>query len=93
MPTSTSGPPEQATTKLTGVGVGRGSAVGKVVKLAPPVRPPAQEAAATNLDQAKDLVQHSFDFVATNLRVRAAQADATVKAVLEATSLMAQDPA
>jgi phosphotransferase system enzyme I (PtsI) len=96
MPTSIPGTSEQATarfiTKLTGVGVGRGSAVGTVVKLAPPVRPPAQEAAAANLEQAKVMVQHSFDVVATDLRVRAAQADATVAAVLEATSLMAQDP-
>jgi phosphotransferase system enzyme I (PtsI) len=79
-------------TQLTGIGVGRGSAVGRVVKLAPPVRPPVQEAAAANLDQATDLVKQSFDFVAGNLRSRAAQADATVRAVLEATSLMAQDP-
>lgn len=92
MTTTTSTPTSQAGKQLTGIGVGRGSAVGKVVKLAPPVRPPAQEAAAANLDQAKDLVQQSFDFVANNLRARAAQAEATVAAVLEATSLMAQDP-
>ncbi len=77
---------------LTGVGVGRGAAVGSVVKLAAPVRAPATEAAASNLDQAQDLVRKSFDFVATNLRVRAAAAESTVAAVLEATSLMAQDP-
>jgi phosphotransferase system enzyme I (PtsI) len=92
MTTTTSTPTSQAGKKLTGIGVGRGSAVGKVVKLAPPVRPPAQEAAAANLDQATDLVKQSFDFVATNLRVRAAQAESTVASVLEATSLMAQDP-
>ncbi len=90
MATSTPASADQTTT-LTGVGVGRGSAVGRVVKLAPPVRPPVGEVAAANLDQATDLVKQSFDFVATNLRVRAAQADATVRAVLEATSLMAQD--
>ncbi len=89
---TTSTTTSDAGTTLTGVGVGRGSAVGRVVKLAPPVRPPAGEVAAANLDQATDLVKQSFDFVATNLRVRAAQADATVRAVLEATSLMAQDP-
>jgi len=88
--TTTSAAADQTT--LTGIGVGRGSAVGRVVKLAPPVRPPVQEAAAANMDQATDLVKQSFDFVATNLRVRAAQAEATVAAVLEATSLMAQDP-
>src|SRR6478752_4290889 len=92
MTTTTSTSTSQAGKQLTGIGVGRGSAVGKVVKLAPPVRPPAQEAAAANLDQATDLVKKSFDFVATNLKTRAAQAESTVAAVLEATSLMAQDP-
>ena len=92
MTTTTSTPTSQAGNQLTGIGVGRGSAVGRVVKLAPPVRPPAAEAAAANLDQANDLVKNSFDFVATNLRTRAAQAESTVAAVLEATSLMAQDP-
>jgi len=92
MTTTTSTPTSQAGKQLTGIGVGRGSAVGRVVKLAPPVRPPAAEAAAANLDQANDLVKNSFDFVATNLRTRAAQAESTVAAVLEATSLMAQDP-
>lgn len=92
MTTTTSTPTNQAGKQLTGIGVGRGSAVGKVVKLAPPVRPPAHEAAAANLEQAQVLVKSSFDFVATNLRTRAAQAESTVAAVLEATSLMAQDP-
>ena len=92
MTTTTSTPTNQAGKQLTGIGVGRGSAVGKVVKLAPPVRPPAHEAAAANLEQAQALVKNSFDFVATNLRTRAAAAESTVAAVLEATSLMAQDP-
>ena len=92
MTTTTSTPTNHAGKQLTGIGVGRGSAVGKVVKLAPPVRPPAHEAAAANLEQAQALVKSSFDFVATNLRSRAAQAESTVAAVLEATSLMAQDP-
>jgi phosphotransferase system enzyme I (PtsI) len=92
MTTTTPSATGQTTSPLTGVGVGRGSAVGKVVKLAPPVRPPAHEAAATNIEQATDLVKQSFEYVATNLRARAAQAESTVASVLEATSLMAQDP-
>jgi phosphotransferase system enzyme I (PtsI) len=92
MTTTTPSATEQTTSQLTGVGVGRGSAVGKVVKLAPPVRPPAHEAAAANIEQATDLVKQSFEYVASNLRTRAAQAESTVAAVLEATSLMAQDP-
>ena len=77
---------------LTGVGVGRGSAVGAVVKLAPPVRPPAQEAAPVDLAASTAVVKQSFEAVATELRTKAAGADPTVAAVLEATSLMAQDP-
>src|SRR5664279_5211944 len=73
---------------LSGIGVGRGSAVGSVVKLAPAARPPIDEPAAADIPKAEDLVRSSFQFVATNLRVRAA----ATAAVLEATSLMAQDP-
>ncbi|WP_083785795.1 phosphoenolpyruvate--protein phosphotransferase [Nakamurella multipartita] len=58
----------------------------------PRCAPPAHEAAAANIEQATDLVQQSFEYVASNLRTRAAQAESTVAAVLEATSLMAQDP-
>jgi phosphotransferase system enzyme I (PtsI) len=77
---------------LTGIGVGRGSAVGSVVKLAAAARPPANEPAATDETEAENLVNNSFTYVATNLRVRAAAAQAATAAVLEATSLMAQDP-
>ena len=57
---------------LSGIGVGRGSAVGSVVKLAAAARPPANEPAATDNLQAETLVSSSFMFVANNLRVRAA---------------------
>jgi len=80
------------TPSLSGIGVGRGSAVGTVVKLAPAARPPANEAAAADPLSAEALVRASFDFVATNLRARAAAAQAATAAVLEATSMMAQDP-
>ncbi len=77
---------------LSGIGVGRGSAVGSVVKLAAAARPPANEPAAADKVQAETLVTSSFSYVANNLRVRAAAAQAATAAVLEATSLMAQDP-
>src|SRR6478752_2095763 len=77
---------------LSGIGVGRGSAVGSVVKLAAAARPPADEPAAADKVQAETLVSNSFTYVANNLRVRAAAAQAATAAVLEATSLMAQDP-
>ena len=69
---------------LSGIGVGRGSAVGSVVKLAPAARPPANEPAAADTAAAEDLVASSFQYVATNLRVRAAAAQAATAAVLEA---------
>ena len=81
-----------ATPTLTGIGVGRGSAVGSVVKLAAAAKPPADEAAAADTAAAEQLVRSSFQYVATNLRARAAAAQAATAAVLEATSLMAQDP-
>ena len=81
-----------ATPTLTGIGVGRGSAVGSVVKLAAASKPPVDEAAAADTAAAEALVRSSFQHVATNLRVRAAAAQAATAAVLEATSLMAQDP-
>ena len=81
-----------ATPTLTGIGVGRGSAVGSVVKLAAASKPPVDEAAAADTAAAEALVRSSFQYVATNLRVRAAAAQAATAAVLEATSLMAQDP-
>ena len=83
---------DATTTTLSGIGVGRGSAVGSVVKLALAAKPPANEPAAADPLQAEDLVKNSFQFVANNLRVRAAAAQAATAAVLEATSLMAQDP-
>ena len=96
MTTTTSTPAnstvDSTTTTLSGIGVGRGSAVGSVVKLALAARPPANEPAAADTAAADNLVAGAFTFVANNLRVRAAAAQAATAAVLEATSLMAQDP-
>src|SRR5450755_4722029 len=77
---------------LRGIGVGGGSAVGSVVKLGAAAKPPADEPAAVDKAAADALVRSSFEYVATNLRARAAAAQAATAAVLEATSLMAQDP-
>jgi phosphoenolpyruvate-protein phosphotransferase (PTS system enzyme I) len=94
MTTTTSNAAGSSTTTptLTGIGVGRGSAVGSVVKLAAAAKPPVDEAAAADTAAAETLVRSSFQYVATNLKVRAAAAQAATAAVLEATSLMAQDP-
>jgi phosphotransferase system enzyme I (PtsI) len=95
MTTTTSTPVNStagSATTLSGIGVGRGSAVGSVVKLALAAKPPKNEPAADDTEAADNLVAGAFNYVANNLRVRAAAAQAATAAVLEATSLMAQDP-
>ncbi|MBM9465819.1 putative PEP-binding protein [Nakamurella leprariae] len=74
-----------------GIGVGRGAAIGRVVQLAPPVRPPVDEAAGDPV-RAMAQVRTATGAVAGALRDRAAGTDATTAAVLEATALMALDP-
>ncbi len=92
MTTTTSTAADSSTTTLSGIGVGRGSAVGSVVKLALAAKPPKNEPAAADPAEADNLVAGAFQYVANNLKVRAAAAQAATAAVLEATSLMAQDP-
>ncbi|SEI87968.1 phosphoenolpyruvate--protein phosphotransferase [Demequina mangrovi] len=75
---------------LTGIGVGRGSAVAPVafVRPAPPV--PAAEVAVEG-DTAR--LEAAFAFVAAALHERAARAEGDLAAVLSATALMAGDTA
>jgi phosphotransferase system enzyme I (PtsI) len=90
--TSVNSTADSTTATLSGIGVGRGSAVGSVVKLAAAARPPKNEPPAADTAAADTMVAGAFNYVANNLRVRAAAAQAATAAVLEATSLMAQDP-
>ena len=75
----------------SGVGVGNGAAVGRVVTVAPAPQLPATEP-EFELEEAYTRVRTAFDSVAALLQVRAAGAPATAAAVLEATALMASDP-
>ncbi|WP_432497658.1 phosphoenolpyruvate--protein phosphotransferase [Kineococcus gypseus] len=77
---------------LTGVGVGTSAAVGTVVLVAPPARPPADEPPAADPAAAADAVRTAFAAVAATLRERAAVAGGTTAEVLTATALMAEDP-
>ncbi len=75
----------------TGIGVSPGSAYGPVVQVAPPVRPPADEAPATDPEAALADVKAAFASVAGDLEARAATADDTAQQILKATALIAKD--
>ncbi len=89
--------PPEGTTTFQGVGVGRGMAVGPVVKVFPPPKiPHGDEAPAAGPDAAGE-VERAFAGVASTLGERAEAARAaggtTLANILAATAQMAQDPA
>ncbi len=89
--------PPDGTTTFQGVGVGRGMAVGPVVKVFPPPKiPHGEEAPAAGPDAAGE-VERAFAGVATTLGERAEAArvagGTTLANILAATAQMAQDPA
>ncbi len=80
-----------ATETRQGIGVSPGSAHGPVVQVAPPVRPPADEPAATDTEAALAEVRAAFESVAVSLEGKARHADDTAQQILKATALIARD--
>ena len=80
-----------ATQTRQGIGVSPGSAHGPVVQVAPPVRPPADEPAATDTEAALAEVRAAFESVAVSLEGKARHADDTAQQILKATALIARD--
>ncbi|MCH1882270.1 phosphoenolpyruvate--protein phosphotransferase [Agrococcus sp. ARC_14] len=78
---------------LSGVGVGRGVAAAKVLKMPEPLAPPSDEPLAAPVDGEHQRVQAALQEVAADLNARAAAAGGDAQQVLEAAALMAQDPA
>ena len=78
--------------ELHGVGVGRGIAVGSILRMPDPL--PEPEAGGHGGDAAAEYatVQESLTAVATELAAKGAKAGGEAQAVLEAASMMAQDP-
>ena len=75
-----------------GIGVSPGTAVGPVVQVRPPIRPPADEAAPADAAESGQLVRRVLESVAGTLDERAAGADETAAQILTATAMMARDP-
>lgn len=78
---------------LSGVGVGRGIAAAKVLRMPEPLAPPSDEPLAADVDGEHERVRTALQAVADELNARAAAAGGDAQQVLEAAALMAQDPA
>ena len=74
-----------------GIGVSPGTAYGPVVQVAPPVRPPQNEPAPADADQAAADVARAFAEVAAALDAKAEHVVDTAQAILKATAMMARD--
>jgi phosphotransferase system enzyme I (PtsI) len=75
-----------------GIGVSPGTAIGPVVQVRPPVRPPADEPGSADPGGSSRLIREVLESVAGTLEERAARADATAQQILTATAMMARDP-
>lgn len=78
---------------LTGVGVGRGAVVGPVARAHPVPQAPTGAPAPTDPEAAAQRLADAFTAVAASLQERADAAQGTLKDVLQATTMMAQDTA
>lgn len=78
---------------LSGVGVGRGIAAAKVLRMPEPLAPPGDAPLSAPVEEEHARVQAALGDVAAELLARAASAGGEAQQVLEAAALMAQDPA
>jgi phosphotransferase system enzyme I (PtsI) len=89
-----SGRAEIVVTLLNGIGVCPGISVGPLVRMPDPVpEPSAGPANVTDKDKERARISPAMEAVAAELRARAEKSKAETRAVLEATSYMAIDPA
>jgi len=79
-------------TALHGVGVGRGLAVGPVLRMPDPLAEPPTTQSTLGPDAEKERVTHALAATAEDIRARAAKAGGTAGEVLEAQALMVDDP-
>ena len=75
-----------------GIGVSPGIAVGPVVQVRPPVRPPEKEPVSADPAAAGKLIRKVLESVAATLDDLAGRAEPTAQQILTATAMMARDP-
>ena len=79
--------------KLHGVGVGRGIAVGKALRMSEKLTPPADTPLEGDPEAEVARASEALTYVATDLTARGEQVGGEAQDVLQAAALMAQDPA
>ncbi|MCR2801755.1 phosphoenolpyruvate--protein phosphotransferase [Microbacterium sp. zg-Y818] len=79
--------------ELRGVGIGLGVAQGPVARMAEPLPAPADTASTRDAEEERARARESVSAVARELEQRGAQAGGAARDVLEAQSMMAEDPA
>ena len=81
-----------AGTELHGTGIGRGIAVGPVLRMPDPLPEPDETASALTPDAEKERARASLAATAAIIRHRGERAGGSAKDVLEAQAFMAEDP-
>ncbi len=80
------------TRSLSGVGIGRGLAVGKVVRMPDPLPEPSDAVSTLAADEEKVRAAGALAAAAADIRLRGDKAGGSARDVLEAQAFMAEDP-
>ena len=80
------------TPSLSGVGIGRGLAIGEILRMPDPLPEPSDAASTTTPDAEKVRAAGSLAATAADIRLRGDRAGGAAKDVLEAQAFMAEDP-
>jgi phosphotransferase system enzyme I (PtsI) len=77
---------------LQGVGIGRGLAIGPVLRMPDPLPEPSDASSAVTADEEKVRAAGALAATAADIRIRGDRAGGAAKDVLEAQAFMAEDP-
>ena len=80
------------TSSLTGVGIGRGLAIGEILRMPDPLPEPSDAASTLDADAEKVRAVGALAATAADVRLRGARAGGAAKDVLDAQAFMVEDP-